>query len=76
MMPSSLTLPFNIKGRFKEKGGDRRERFEERNSPERKRPKNFRNSERYWDILVSKLFLPAYSLTGKQAALQSVISFC
>ncbi|XP_028574465.2 RNA-binding protein 6 isoform X1 [Podarcis muralis] len=32
-------------GRFKEKGGDRRERFEERNSPERKRPKNFRNSE-------------------------------
>ncbi|XP_061473769.1 RNA-binding protein 6 isoform X2 [Rhineura floridana] len=32
-------------GKFKEKEGDRREKFEERNSPERKRPKYFRNSE-------------------------------
>ncbi|XP_053149785.1 RNA-binding protein 6 isoform X2 [Hemicordylus capensis] len=32
-------------GRFKEKGSDRKERFEERDSPERKRPKFFRDSE-------------------------------
>ncbi|KAM3849088.1 RNA-binding protein 6 isoform 2-T3 [Vipera latastei] len=32
-------------GKFKEKGNDRRERFEERESPERKRPKYFRNSD-------------------------------
>ncbi|XP_077182144.1 RNA-binding protein 6 [Paroedura picta] len=32
-------------GRFKEKGGDRREKFEERDSPERKRPKYSRDSE-------------------------------
>ncbi|KAJ7316659.1 hypothetical protein JRQ81_002821 [Phrynocephalus forsythii] len=32
-------------GKFKEKASSRREKFEERESPERKRPKNFRNSE-------------------------------
>nr|XP_020644996.1 RNA-binding protein 6 isoform X1 [Pogona vitticeps] len=32
-------------GKFKEKASSRRERFEERESPERKRPRNFRNSE-------------------------------
>ncbi|XP_070594952.1 RNA-binding protein 6 isoform X2 [Erythrolamprus reginae] len=32
-------------GKFKEKGNDRRERFEERKSPERKRPKYIRNSD-------------------------------
>ncbi|KAG8128359.1 hypothetical protein E2320_015281, partial [Naja naja] len=32
-------------GKYKEKGNDRRERFEERESPERKRPKYFRNSD-------------------------------
>uniref|UniRef100_A0A2D4NCW8 G-patch domain-containing protein n=1 Tax=Micrurus spixii TaxID=129469 RepID=A0A2D4NCW8_9SAUR len=32
-------------GKYKEKGYDRRERFEERETPERKRPKYFRNSD-------------------------------
>uniref|UniRef100_A0A8D0G6F6 RNA binding motif protein 6 n=1 Tax=Sphenodon punctatus TaxID=8508 RepID=A0A8D0G6F6_SPHPU len=32
-------------GRYKEKGNDRRERFQEQDSPERKRPKHFRDSE-------------------------------
>ncbi|ETE68430.1 RNA-binding protein 5-B [Ophiophagus hannah] len=36
-------------GKYKEKGNDRRERFEERESPERKRPKYFRNSDRIED---------------------------
>nr|XP_060621726.1 RNA-binding protein 6 isoform X1 [Anolis sagrei ordinatus] len=32
-------------GKFKEKGSDRREKFEERDSPERKRPRPFKNSD-------------------------------